>query len=132
MRVIISSRNNRDSFFLRADIFSRLPQNFLPEHGDRRQRLRDGKGYAAGSPAAGRRQPGSNELLEIALWLLALLAGLVSTVLFIIQRQWLPPLSAGLMAVVALLVFTYVQPAVRLRAAVDLALVGGVVLSKRK
>ncbi len=82
---------------------------------------------AEGSPA-----PGPNEPLEIALWLLALLAGLVSTVLFIIQRQWLPPLAVGLLAVVVLLVFTYVQPAVWLRAVTDLALVVGAVVARRK
>jgi hypothetical protein len=78
--------------------------------------------------AEGSTAPGPNEPLEIGVWLVGLLAGLAASVLFIIQRSWQLPL----LAVVSLLVFTYVQPAIWLRALIDLALAAGVVLSRRK
>ncbi len=82
--------------------------------------------------AEGSAAPGPNEPLEIGVWLVALLAGLVAMVFYMIQRNALPPLLVGLAAVVALLAFTFVQPAVWLRIAADLALVAGVVWSRRK
>jgi hypothetical protein len=85
------------------------------------------KERAEGSPA-----PGPNEPWEIGAWLAALLAGIVAMVFYMSQRRWLPPLLVGLAALVALLVFTFVQPAIWLRAAADLALVAGLVWSRIK
>ncbi len=84
------------------------------------------KERAEGSPA-----PGPNEPLEIAAWLLALGTGLAAMVFFLIQRRWLLPLVVGLAAIAILMVFTYVQPALWLRAAADLALLTALVWSRR-
>jgi hypothetical protein len=75
--------------------------------------------------------PSYNELVETAVWLLALGMGLVAGLLFITLREWWLPGSAGVLAVLALIVFTFVQPPVGIRIFVDLtlfAMVGGAAL----
>jgi hypothetical protein len=76
--------------------------------------------------AEGRTDPSYSQVLEVILWLVALLAGLAAAVLFLIQPYWRWPLVVGVAAVLALLVFTFVQPSIWLRAVIDLALLAGV------
>lgn len=66
--------------------------------------------------------PASSETLEIILWLLALLAGIIAGVFFVMFQEWLLPLVAGLLAIVALLVFTFIQPPIWMRLFADLVL----------
>ncbi len=75
--------------------------------------------------------PVYNEQVEIAVWFIALGMGLLAAYLFLNSREWWLPGIAGVLAVIALLVFTFVQPPVGLRIFVDLtlfALIGGAAL----
>ena len=63
--------------------------------------------------------------LEIALWVLALLAGLGAAVAFLTRPRWQPPLIAGVAAVLVLLLLTFVQPALWVRAGLVLLLLVG-------
>lgn len=74
--------------------------------------------------AEGIGEPGWIEPLEIGLWFAALLAGLAAAVRWVARGSWLA-LAVGLAAVAALFVLTFLQPAVWLRALIDLALIGG-------
>jgi hypothetical protein len=71
------------------------------------------------------------EPLEIALWVAALAAGIAAAWLFAFRGGGILPLGLGVGSVVWLVVLTMVQPALGLRALVDLALIGGVVLAAR-
>lgn len=77
--------------------------------------------------------PTYNEPVEIVVWLLALGMGVAAAILFITRRSaWLPGVT-GVMAVIALLVFTFVQPPVGLRIFADIflfALVGALLLTR--
>jgi len=81
--------------------------------------------------AEGGQELSFTEPLEIVLWVAALAAGLAAAWLFAFRGGGLPALGLGLGAVVWLVVLTLVQPALGLRALVDLALIGGVVLAAR-
>lgn len=76
--------------------------------------------------AEGRTDPAYSEALEVILWLVALLAGVTAALLFVIRLKWQWPLEVGVAAVLVLLVFTFVQPPIWLRAVADLALLAGV------
>jgi len=75
--------------------------------------------------AEGRIPPGFSEPLGIVLWLAALVCGLIAAVRFIRAAGNYPSLGIGLAAVVCLFLFTFIQPALWLRVALDLALAGG-------
>ncbi len=75
--------------------------------------------------AEGRSEPGYIEGVEIALWLGALLAGLVAGVCFLWRRPW-QPLLVGIAAVLTLVWFTFGIPALVLRLATVAALWGAV------
>ncbi len=77
--------------------------------------------------AEGRIEPPYLEVLEIGMWLMALLCGLAGAVLFVIRPAWQGPLALGLTAVVVLFVFTFVQPPVWIRGVVNVLLIAGVV-----
>jgi hypothetical protein len=62
--------------------------------------------------------------LEIVLWLLALAAGIAAAVLYVRGRRWWEPLIVGFASVLALLWFTFAQPAVWLRVLLDIVLTG--------
>jgi len=79
--------------------------------------------------AEGGREPAWLELVEIGLWLTALLCGLVAALLYLFQRAWLRPLVVAIMAVVILFILTFVQPPLWVRFVLDLALVVGVMQS---
>lgn len=66
------------------------------------------------------------EWVEIGLWLLALAAGIVCAVHFVRRGGWLA-LGIGLVSVVWLMVLTFVQPALGLRALGDAVLLAGAV-----
>jgi hypothetical protein len=70
-------------------------------------------------------EPAYMEGLEMALWLATLLTGLVAAVLFLARRKWAPSLLIAALAVVVILVLTFVQPAISLRVAMVVALAAG-------
>ena len=55
-------------------------------------------------------EPPYQEAVEIALWLVALLAGLAGAVLFVARRSWIAPLAVAVASVGVILVFTFAQP----------------------
>lgn len=77
--------------------------------------------------ATGGTEPAWIEVAEIAIWLSALLAGVVCAVWFL-RTGRNAALVLGLSAVVLLFLFTYQQPSVILRAVMALALWGGLVV----
>jgi hypothetical protein len=79
--------------------------------------------------AEGGSEPDWGQDVEIILWLGALAAGIAAAVLYLRKRTWQIALATGLLAIVALIVFTYIQPALWLRTAADLLLLGGVILA---
>jgi len=83
--------------------------------------------------AEGNIPPPYTETLEMALWILALAAAVTAGVFFIMFRQWVLPLTAGLLALLALFVFTFVQPPIWVRAFADIALyaiLAGIILNQ--
>lgn len=81
--------------------------------------------------AEGGSEAGWVETAEIILWLAALGLGLAGAVQYMRRSAWQIPLAVGLASLVILLVFTYLQPALWLRAALDLLLLGGLLIPKR-
>jgi hypothetical protein len=71
--------------------------------------------------------PPYSEPLEAALWLLTLAAGVVAGVYFVAFKEWVVPLVVGVLAIVALFIFTFVQPPLWTRIATDLLLWSGLV-----
>lgn len=72
--------------------------------------------------AEGRTEPAWIEVVEIALWLAALVAGLGAARLFVTRPAWQAPLLLGLAALFVLLWFTVWQPSIWLRLSLDVAL----------
>ena len=81
--------------------------------------------------AEGQIDPASIEAIEIALWLLALASGLGGALLFLARKAWQIPLLIGVLALVSLLAFTFVQPPIWIRALVNGLLLGGLTLFAR-
>ncbi len=73
--------------------------------------------------AEGGSEPAYIEVVEIALWLAALLAGLGAGVLFLWRKPW-PPLLVGVAAVLCLVWFTFWIPPVGSRLLADMVLWG--------
>lgn len=67
----------------------------------------------------------NTEWLEIFLWIMAFGSAAANGVLFLKRAYWQHPLLFGLISVVTLFVFTYLQPALWLRIVLDLGLAGG-------
>ncbi len=82
--------------------------------------------------AEGGSEPAYIEILEIVLWLTALLAGLAGAVLFLAKKEWGWPLATGLTAVLVLVILTIVQPSILLRILLDVLLLAGVWQSLRR
>ncbi|MBN1373349.1 MAG: hypothetical protein JW987_15540 [Anaerolineaceae bacterium] len=78
--------------------------------------------------AEGRVLPGPIEPLEIVLWLAALACGVISAVRYVRKPGRLHPLGIGLEAVVVLFIFTFIQPALWVRVALLLILIGSVLI----
>ena len=81
--------------------------------------------------AEGGREATWIETAEIILWLATLGLGFAAAVQFMRCSAWQIPLAVGLASIVVLLFFTYLQPALWLRAALDLLLLSGLVFTKR-
>ena len=81
--------------------------------------------------AEGRNEPTYTETVEIVLWALALLEGLAAALLFLFRKEWGAPLALGVVTVVTLLAFTFVQPAIWARVLVDVGLLAGLVVTVR-
>jgi hypothetical protein len=77
--------------------------------------------------AEGGREPAWMENAEIAVWLIALIAGLAAGAAFLVRSNWQKPLTVAVAAVVALFVLTFVQPALWLRVLVDTLLIAGLI-----
>lgn len=80
--------------------------------------------------AEGRFMPSPIEPLEGFLWVATLIIGLVAAWRFINWPNWRLPLTAGLLAVFGLLIFTFSQPQILLRVVFVIAMFGIVWLSK--
>ncbi len=76
--------------------------------------------------AEGGSEPAYIEALEIALWVIALLAGVAGAWLFLTRRAWGWSLATGLAAVLVLVILTIVQPSILLRILLDALLLAGV------
>lgn len=72
--------------------------------------------------AEGRAVLSPNEPLEISIWVVILLLGLFSAWLVINRRKWISPLILGLSCVIALIVFTFIQPEIWMRIVLTLGL----------
>lgn len=72
--------------------------------------------------AEGNVPPAYSEALEIALWVLALAAGMIGGFLFVTVKEWVLPLAVGLLALAALFVFTFIQPPLWIRLVADVIL----------
>jgi hypothetical protein len=72
--------------------------------------------------AEGGTEPAGIEIIEILLWVAALVAGLGAGVLFVTRRAWQAPFLLGLAALFALIWFTFWLPSIWLRLVVDVAL----------
>ncbi len=81
--------------------------------------------------AEGGSEPAWIETLEIVLWAATLLVGIGAVVLYMRKPRWQFPLAVGLAAVTALLVLTFLQPAIWLRVVMLLALIGGLAAARR-
>lgn len=81
--------------------------------------------------AEGGHEPGWTEPAEIALWITALLVGLAGALLFVWRAAPFASLALAVVAVVALFVLTFVQPALWWRTLIDLALLSGLVWAWR-
>jgi hypothetical protein len=77
--------------------------------------------------AEGEGEPANIETFEIIIWLAALAAGLACAATFVFGYGENKALLVGLTAVILIFVLTYVQPAVGLRVAIDLALWGATI-----
>ncbi|WP_423224964.1 hypothetical protein [Candidatus Amarolinea aalborgensis] len=73
-------------------------------------------------------EPRYQEAVEIALWVVALLAGLAAAVLFVARRPWIAAVAVAVAvaAVGVILVFTFAQPPIAVRVLLDAALLAGV------
>jgi hypothetical protein len=72
--------------------------------------------------AEGRTEPAGIEVVEIVLWMAALVVGLGAAVLFVTRPAWQAPLLLGLAALFTLIWFTFWQPSIWLRLLFDIAL----------
>jgi hypothetical protein len=81
--------------------------------------------------AEGRFDPPGIEALEIGLWVVALLAGIIAAGLFRRRQAWPVPLLIAVLSVLALLVFTFMQPPIWIRALVDVILLAGLIFFAR-
>lgn len=66
--------------------------------------------------------PAYTEPLEIALWLITLVAGTVAGAFFVLYQKWIVPLAVAVLAVLVLFLITFWQPPVWTRVALDVIL----------
>lgn len=77
--------------------------------------------------AEGNIPPAYTETLELALWILALAAGIVAGVLFVASQKWIVPLGLGMLAIIAIFIFTFWQPSLWTRVVIELVLYAGLI-----
>ena len=77
--------------------------------------------------AEGGQEPAWIETAEIALWLSTLAIGLAAGLAYLFRRDWRRPLAVAVLAVAVLVALTFIQPDLRVRAAVSLGLLAGLV-----
>ncbi|MHC1783884.1 MAG: hypothetical protein AB9891_14215 [Anaerolineaceae bacterium] len=76
--------------------------------------------------AEGMISPAYEEPLGIFVWLLVFAVGVYAAVLYMKRRESRLPLALGLVVIIVLFIFTYAQPNIWLRVAVDVLLCGAV------
>jgi uncharacterized membrane protein YccC len=67
------------------------------------------------------------ETVEIVLWFVPLVAGVVAGLAFLVQREWRVPLLVTVAAVVLLFVLTFIQPPLFWRVILDVLIAAGAV-----
>ncbi|MBL8156878.1 MAG: hypothetical protein JNM70_22075 [Anaerolineae bacterium] len=77
--------------------------------------------------AEGGTEPAWIETVEIVLWFVPLLAGVVAGIAFLVQREWRVPLLVTVAAVVLLFVLTFIQPPLFWRVILDVLIAAGAV-----
>lgn len=77
--------------------------------------------------AEGRFESPAIEIVEIALWLIALACGLAGGVLVLTRPRWQAPATLGFTSVLVLFIFTFVQPRMLIRGAIAILLIAGLV-----
>ncbi len=73
--------------------------------------------------AEGWTEPPYQEAVEVGLWFVALIVGVISAVRFVSRRAWVAPLALAVASVLVILVFTFAQPVILVRVLLDLGLV---------
>jgi hypothetical protein len=81
--------------------------------------------------AEGVAAPAYTTPVEIGAWLSAFVLGSLAGLLFVTRRNWRRPLAVGVMAVVVLLVLTFMFPPLWLRVALDIGLLLALLWSAR-
>ncbi len=69
---------------------------------------------------------------EIVLWFIALVAGIIAAVWYVNTFGWKFPMAIGILAIIVLLVITFLYPPLWVRAVMDIALVGGLAWYKTR
>lgn len=71
-------------------------------------------------------------VVEITVWLVALIIGGFAGIRLVTRLPWKRPLVVGVASVIVLLVFTFLFPPIWLRVLIDLGLMGGLVWMTRE
>lgn len=82
--------------------------------------------------AEGGTEPAWLESIEIALWLAALLSGLIAAGMYLVRKNWRQPLIVATLAVVIIFVLTFIQPSILVRTLLDAGLVIGLIWSAKQ
>ena len=82
--------------------------------------------------AEGGVEPAWLEIVEIGLWLAALLTGLSAAVMYLVRKAWYWPLAVAVLSVLWIFVLTFVQPPIAVRFLLDAVLVAGLFLHQPK
>jgi len=77
--------------------------------------------------AEGLTEPAWIESVEIGLWLVALLSGLVAAFLYITRKAWRWPFFVAMLSVIVIFVLTFIQPPMLVRFLLDGVLIAGLV-----
>jgi len=82
--------------------------------------------------AEGGTEPAWLESIEIALWLAALLSGLIAAGMYLVRKNWRQPLIVATLAVVIIFVLTFIQPSILVCTLLDAGLVIGLIWSAKQ